>query len=94
MTQAERLRQQLLGELGTLRASLADRMVSKLRDRTPVRTGATRDAWRVAANGDVTNDRGEVLMRLNDGHSRKAPSGFIEQAIDETVVEMQREVRK
>ncbi len=95
--QSEKLRRQLEQGVADLTGELANRMVTKLRDRTPVRTGHTRSLWTSVESGsqtEVTNDDQETIMRLNDGHSRQAPAGFIEQAIDETVAEMQREVER
>jgi hypothetical protein len=84
----------LMQSLADTRVELADRMLTKLRERTPVRTGYTRSRWQLAENGDVTNDQGDAVMRLNDGSSRKVAAGFIEQAIDETVVEVQSEIKR
>lgn len=95
--QSGKVRRELEQYLAGTQSELANRLVTKLRERTPVRTGRTASLWTKVENGavtDVTNAEGDTIMRLNDGHSRKAPSGFIEATIDETVAEMQREVKK
>jgi hypothetical protein len=84
----------LLQSVADTKVELADRMVDKLRERTPKRTGFTASRWMIDEAGNVTNDQGDTIMRLNDGSSRQVAAGFIEQAIDETVVEVQREVVK
>lgn len=55
------------------------RIVSNLRNNTPVDTGAARDGWRVTEEG-ITNDV-PYVDRLNKGSSRQAPSNFIEQTV-------------
>jgi hypothetical protein len=94
--QSDRIRRQLAQVVANVKTELATRLLTKLRDRTPVRTGYTQSRWTTVVDGtaiNVTNDEGEAVMRINDGHSRQRPAGFIEQAIDETISEMQREVR-
>lgn len=91
---ADDVRRALEQSLGELKVTLADRMLTKLRERTPKRTGYTASRWEVNENGGVSNDQGDTIMRLNDGSSRQEPAGFIEQAIDETVVEVEREVKR
>ena len=55
------------------------RIVSNLRENTPVDTGAARDGWRVTDEG-ITNDV-PYIGDLNKGSSQQAPSNFIEQTI-------------
>jgi hypothetical protein len=92
--QADRIRRQLEQSLAGVKDELTNRMVDKLRERTPVRTGYTRSRWTVVESGLITNDQGDTVMRLNDGSSRQVAAGFIEQVIDETIVEVKREVEK
>ena len=55
------------------------RIVSNLRENTPVDTGAARDGWRVTDKG-ITNDV-PYISDLNKGSSQQAPSNFIEQTV-------------
>lgn len=89
--QSDRVADQLRAGIADVKAKTAEKLRDKLRESTPVRTGYTRARWQVDENG-VSNDAGDAVMRLNDGSSRRVAAGFIEQAIDETTVEMQREV--
>lgn len=91
--QSDKIRRLLEQSTDELRAELANRMVTKLRERTPVRTGYTRSRWEVTESGDVVNDEGDTITRLNDGSSRQVAAGFLEQSIDETVAEVKRLVK-
>lgn len=96
-SQSDKIRRELEQAIADVKTETASRLLTKLRDATPVRTGYTRSRWTTVENGssiDVTNDEGEAVMRINDGHSRQRPAGFIEQAIDETIAEMQSKVGK
>ena len=55
------------------------RIVSNLRNNTPVDTGTARDGWRVTEEG-IINDV-PYVDRLNKGSSRQAPSNFIEHTV-------------
>lgn len=54
---------------------------SEVRASTPVDTGRARDGW---INHGLANDRVEItndvpyICRLNDGHSKQSPRGFIQ----------------
>lgn len=52
---------------------------------TPVDTGQARNGWQLDAsdklNPVITNSV-PYINRLNDGHSKQSPSGFIEAIID------------
>jgi uncharacterized protein CbrC (UPF0167 family) len=91
--QSEKIVRELEQAVAEVKAETAERLLEKVRERTPVRTGYTQSRWQLTEDG-VSNDQGEVIMRLNDGSSTQVAAGFIEQAIDETVVEMQQEVDK
>lgn len=92
--QSEKIRRELEAAVAKVKAETAARLLAKVREATPVRTGYTRSRWEIDEAGNVSNDAGDTVMRLNDGSSRQEPAGFIERAIDETTVEMQREVLK
>lgn len=95
--QSDKIRSQLEQAVAGVKTEFASRLLAKLRERTPVRTGFTQSRWTSVEDGsaiDVTSDQLETLMRLNDGSSQQAPAGFIEQCIDETTAEMQREVER
>lgn len=90
--QSDRIVRELEHAYSSVQREFARRLLAKLREATPVRTGYTRSRWTIEFNGAqiaVSNDAGEVVMRLNDGSSRQEPAGFIERCIDETVVEME-----
>jgi hypothetical protein len=56
------------------------RLVNNLKNATPVDTGMARDSWRRNNRSDVVeviNDI-EYIEALNEGHSKQAPSHFIE----------------
>lgn len=95
--QSDKIRQQLEQAFAGVKTEFGQRLLEKLRERTPVRTGKTRASWEANAVGqniEIDNDERDAIARLNDGSSRKAPAGFIEQAIDETTAEMQREAER
>ena len=54
---------------------------------TPVDTGAARNSWQMGGEGPVTyvESASPYMGRLNDGHSKQAPAGFIENVIDAVV---------
>lgn len=95
--QSDRLRRQLEQHLADTNGELANRMLTKLRDRTPVRTGETRSRWTPTESGsaiEIDNDARDVIARLNDGSSTQAPAGFIEICRDEALDEMQAIIAK
>jgi len=55
------------------------RVVESLKEATPVDTGNARDGWRIE-DGKIVNDV-EYISSLNEGHSKQAPSHFIEQTV-------------
>jgi hypothetical protein len=89
--QVDRMVRELENGLSSVKQEFARRLLAKLHEATPVRTGYTRSRWVIEVDGpliSVTNDAGETVMRLNDGSSRQEPAGFIERCIDETIAEM------
>jgi hypothetical protein len=95
--QSDKICRQLEQALAGVQTEFGSRLLTKLRDRTPVRTGRTRSLWtkvEIGSATEITNGDRETIMRLNDGWSQQAPAGFIEQVIDETTAEMRREVER
>ena len=69
-------------------AFIYDQEVSK---RTPIDTGQARAGWEVEekTNGNVwVENMVEYVQYLEDGHSRQAPNGFIQQAKAATIRKM------
>jgi hypothetical protein len=70
-----------LSEAKTLTTkAAAEGLVAALAKATPVDTGAASDSWRVekTALGYAVASDSEYMADLNDGHSKQAPSRFIE----------------
>ncbi len=58
----------------------ATKLLTTLKDKTPIDTGEAREGWKLSGSGDkriISNDV-EHLRYLNEGSSRQAPSHFIE----------------
>jgi hypothetical protein len=60
--------------------AVSNKLVSALRDRTPVDTGEARDGWRIDAAGNIMNAV-EHIAALNNGHSKQAPAHFVESTV-------------
>lgn len=60
-------------------ANESKRLLEKVRAATPIDTGNARQGWHLHGNALVNNV--EYVNRLNEGHSRQAPSRFIEQTL-------------
>lgn len=69
-------------------AKLALDALDELQITTPVDTGRARAGWNM---NQVTPDHAQVvnnveyIVRLNEGHSKKAPAMFVEAALDKVV---------
>lgn len=52
---------------------------------TPVDTGQARNGWQIDTTGGQTTVENRVpyINRLNEGHSKQAPAGFVENVIDD-----------
>lgn len=52
---------------------------------TPVDTGQARNGWQIEDAGELTVVQNMVpyIGVLNDGHSKQAPAGFVENVIDD-----------
>ena len=52
---------------------------------TPVDTGQARNGWQIDTAGGQTTVENRVpyINRLNEGHSKQAPAGFVENVIDD-----------
>lgn len=62
-------------------------LLSGLQVATPVDTGEARNSWQLGGSGALTHVQSDspYMGRLNDGHSKQAPAGFIENVIDDVV---------
>lgn len=60
--------------------------------RTPVDTGQARNGWQMGGDGQVLTVENMVsyIGILNAGHSKQAPIGFVENAIDGVVGRLNR----
>lgn len=71
-------------------AFILDKEISK---RTPIDTGYARSGWQLdpKKNGNVwvENDV-KYVQYLEDGHSRQAPNGFVDQAVSATIKRMRK----
>jgi len=59
-------------------------LYNELRSKTPIDTGKARRGWKVS-NGSqksTINNRVEYISALEDGHSKQAPKGFVNQSIN------------
>jgi hypothetical protein len=65
------------GELGVQKRKL--KLLSELRDATPVDTGEARDGWSLSPFGIYNNV--DHISRLNTGSSKQAPAFFIEKIL-------------
>ena len=69
-----------------LAAAVAEEAFSRIVRRTPVDTGAARDAWRITAKGstnyEITNPK-PYISRLEKGWSGQAPSGMVRITLEE-----------
>jgi hypothetical protein len=54
-------------------------LLQQLKDATPVDTGEARDGW--VLEGDSLVNRVDHIETLNQGHSKQAPTYFIEQTL-------------
>lgn len=62
---------------------VATKIVQELRDETPVDTGRARDGWTQEESHDgvvISNDV-PYIESLNNGHSKQAPSFFVEKTL-------------
>lgn len=63
---------------------LAFDIVGDLLAETPVDTGQVKNGWTMDDSGDVITIENRIpyIERLNQGHSKQAPAGFVEEIID------------
>lgn len=78
------VKDQVSTRLDLRKKEVSNKLVTKLKDATPVDTGAARDAWNLhvdaVGNTSVRNDK-EYISKLNAGSSKQAPAHFIEQTV-------------
>jgi hypothetical protein len=82
------LAQEISGDLGLFN----DQLVKDLRNATPKRTGHAAASWQATAsvspdkyNSVVSTNTVPYIERLNQGHSKQAPAGFVEITIEKTL---------
>ncbi len=73
------LAKQFEAAVATEKAKQLNSIVEALKDATPVDTGFARDSWKTDGK-TITNDA-DYIDELNSGHSKQAPSYFIEQTL-------------
>ncbi|WP_374321902.1 HK97 gp10 family phage protein [Brevundimonas sp.] len=67
-----------------VRKKLALDLLGGLQMATPVDTGEARNSWQIETTTDqsVVHTSSPYMNKLNLGHSKQAPAGFIENVID------------
>jgi hypothetical protein len=67
--------------------TLQETYQEEVRKRTPIKSGQARRGWqkRTVSNGKAIANSVPYIGRLENGYSRQAPSGFVNQAIDATL---------
>ena len=71
--------------------SIAEEAYKLMRDTTPVRTGRARRGWekrrsRFTGSTRVVENKVPYVIYLNEGHSRQAPKGYIQQALESGIL--------
>lgn len=63
---------------------ISDDLRDELKRRTPVDTGKAQRGWkqRHRRNRSTVSNRVKYIQRLEDGHSKQAPQGFVDQSIN------------
>lgn len=78
------LKEKTKNTLDSRRREVSRKIVDRLKDATPVDTGAARDAWKLQTGlfdvTSITNEK-EYISDLNAGSSKQAPAHFIEQTV-------------
>jgi hypothetical protein len=63
--------------------NLADDYRSAVVPRTPIDTGRARNGWQARKTG--INNAVPYIRKLEEGYSRQAPRGFVQQALNITI---------
>jgi hypothetical protein len=76
---------------------IAEKAHALIRDTTPIRSGRARRGWnkrRSYGTGSVRVIENKVpyVIYLNEGHSRQAPKGYIEQQLEVAIVAANRQI--
>ena len=76
---------------------IAEKAYALIRDTTPIRTGRARRGWnkrRSRGTGSVRVIENKVpyVIYLNEGHSRQAPKGYIQQQLEAAILAANREI--
>ena len=77
--------------------SIAEEAYKLMRDTTPVRTGRARRGWekrrsRFTGSTRVVENKVPYVIYLNEGHSRQAPKGYIQQQLEAAILAANREI--
>jgi len=66
---------------------------TEVKKRTPIDTGRARRGWQKRTQGGSKQVRNEVpyIERLEDGYSKQAPRGFVNQALKATINQRNRQ---
>ena len=70
--------------VGRIVREVTNDLANALRSRTPIDTGKARRGWKVS-NGrqkSTINNKVKYIQPLEDGHSKQAPQGFVNQSIN------------
>jgi hypothetical protein len=76
---------------------IAEKAYALIRDTTPIRTGRARRGWnkrRSQGTGSfrVIENKVPYVIYLNEGHSRQAPKGYIQQQLERGIEAANREI--
>lgn len=78
-----KLRSKFLSESQAAEAKVANSVMKALIAATPIDTGAARQGWKLSGSnkGFVITNSVPYIEQLNRGHSKQAPSYFIERVL-------------
>jgi hypothetical protein len=76
---------------------IAEKAYTLIRDTTPIRTGKARRGWqkrksRGTGSFQVIENKVPYVIYLNEGHSRQAPKGYIQQQLERGIEAANREI--
>jgi hypothetical protein len=70
--------------VGRIIREISNDLTKELRSRTPIDTGKARRGWRehISRRKATVKNKVEYISALEDGHSKQAPQGFVNQSIN------------
>ena len=76
---------------------ITEKAYALIRDTTPIRTGRARRGWQKrksigTGSFQVIENKVPYVIYLNEGHSRQAPKGYIEQQLERAIEAANREI--